>query len=127
MSVSPAPAPWPTELRCMQGGGLLRVSFDDGEVFDLTAEYLRVESPSAEVRGHAPSERKIEGGKREVVIRDVAPMGNYAVRLTFDDGHSTGIYSWIYLRELGRERDRRWAGYLKALADRGLKREPSPR
>lgn len=116
--------PWPTELRCMQGGRLLRVSFEDEAAFELSAEYLRVESPSAEVRGHAPSERKIEGGKSGVTIRDITPMGNYAVRLSFDDGHATGIYTWTYLFELGREHDRRWASYLKALAERGLTRAP---
>jgi DUF971 family protein len=113
---------WPTELRSMQGGRVLRATFDDGRVFDLSAEYLRVESPSAEVRGHAANERRIESGKANVAIREIAPTGNYAVRLIFDDGHSTGIYTWLYLHELGRDYDRRWAAYLHALADKGLSR-----
>jgi DUF971 family protein len=113
---------WPTELRRTGGGEALRVTFDDGAVFDLSAEYLRVESPSAEVRGHSPAQRKIEGGKSGVKIRDVVPVGNYAVRLDFDDGHSTGIYSWTYLRELGLQRDARWSAYVARLKEHGLAR-----
>lgn len=115
-------SPWPLELRSMQGGRLLRVSFDDGSSFDLSAEYLRVESPSAEVRGHSESERKTVSGKSNVAIRDVVPTGNYAARLVFDDGHETGIYTWAYLRELGVEREARWTVYLAELGKKGLRR-----
>lgn len=117
-----SPAPWPLELRSMQSGRVLRVAYDDGSSFDLPAEYLRVESPSAEVRGHSPSERKTVSGKANVSIRDIVPTGNYAVRLVFDDGHDTGIYSWAYLRELGVERDARWTVYLAELGKKGLRR-----
>lgn len=120
--MSDSASPWPTELRVTQGGRALRVSFDDGSCFDLSAEYLRVESPSAEVRGHSPSERKTVAGKANVAVRDMAVMGNYAVRLVFDDGHDTGIYTWAYLRELGLERDRRWAAHLDELEKKGLRR-----
>jgi DUF971 family protein len=88
---------------------------------------LRVESPSAEVQGHSPDERKIVGGKREVMILEVQPVGNYAVRLVFDDMHSTGIYSWDYLHELGRDHESRFARYLEELAGKGLTREPARR
>jgi DUF971 family protein len=113
---------WPTELRLLPGGKGLRVSFDDGAAFELSAEYLRVESPSAEVRGHAPHERKVVSGAKDVRITDVVPTGNYAVRLVFDDGHSTGIYSWPYLYELGRDHEARWRGHLNELASKGLAR-----
>jgi len=89
---------------------------------DLSAEYLRVESPSAEVRGHSESERKTVSGKSNVAIRDVVPTGNYAARLVFDDGHETGIYTWSYLRELGVEREARWTVYLAELGKKGLRR-----
>jgi DUF971 family protein len=113
---------WPTEIRRIASGAGLRVTYDDGATFDLTAEYLRVESPSAEVRGHSASQRRLESRKSGVKIGDVAPVGNYAVRLTFDDGHATGLYTWKYLRELGIEQDARWSAYLAALAERGLSR-----
>jgi DUF971 family protein len=88
--------------------------FDNGERFVLPAEYLRVESPSAEVQGHSPAQKQIVTGKESVKIEDLAPVGNYAVRIRFDDGHDTGLYSWDYLHELGREYLQRWAAYLKA-------------
>ena len=97
-----APNPWPTELRLHKDRKTLSVAFDNGESFELAAEYLRVRSPSAEVQGHSPDERKTVPGKRNVAILEVNPVGNYAVRLVFDDMHSTGIYSWDYLVELGR-------------------------
>ncbi len=100
--------PWPTELRLHKDRKTLTVAFDNGESFDLAAEYLRVRSPSAEVQGHSPAERKTVGGKQNVAILEVKPIGNYAVRLVFDDMHSTGIYSWDYLRELGRDREANW-------------------
>ena len=119
--------PWPTELRLRDGGRTLAIAFDDGARFDLTAEYLRVTSPSAEVQGHSPAERKTVPGKRDVTIISATPVGNYAVRLGFDDMHDTGIYSWTYLRTLGAERAARWAGYLDELAAKGLTREPPAR
>jgi len=115
---------WPTELRLRKGRADLTVTFDTGEQFDLPAEYLRVLSPSAEVQGHSPAERKTVAGKKYVTITEVRPVGNYAVRLVFDDTHSTGIYSWDYLAELGRNRDRYWSDYLAELEAKGLKREP---
>jgi DUF971 family protein len=114
--------PWPSELRLRKDRKALTVVFDDGETYELDAEYLRVKSPSAEVQGHSPDERKTVGGKREVAILEVQPVGNYAVRLVFDDLHSTGIYSWDYLLELGRDRPRLWQEYLDDLAGKGLSR-----
>jgi DUF971 family protein len=119
--------PWPTELRLAKDRKTLAVTFDNGERFALDAEYLRVTSPSAEVQGHSPDERKTVPGKRDVAILEVNPIGNYAVRLVFDDLHSTGIYSWDYLLELGRGRERRWRGYLDDLAAKGLSRDPPKR
>jgi DUF971 family protein len=114
--------PWPTELRLRKDRKTLTVAFDSGESFDLSAEYLRVRSPSAEVQGHSPDERKTVGGKRNVAILEVNPIGNYAVRLVFDDLHSTGIFSWDYLCELGRNRERYWQDYLDELAGKRLER-----
>ena len=115
---------WPTELRVRDGGGTLRIAFDNGQAFDLPAEFLRVMSPSAEVQGHAPGERKTVPGKRGVVITDVVPTGNYAVRLVFSDSHSTGIFTWTHLATLGAEHDARWNGYLAELAAKGFRRDP---
>jgi len=114
--------PWPTEIRLQKGRATLSVAFDNGEAFALPAEYLRVKSPSAEVQGHAPEERKTVGGKRNVQILEVLPVGNYAVRLVFDDLHSTGIYSWDYLRDLGRNQAAYWQDYLDELAAKGMSR-----
>ncbi|MGC1410827.1 MAG: DUF971 domain-containing protein [Acetobacteraceae bacterium] len=114
----------PTEIRLNKAERVLHVAFDDGSRFALPLEYLRVESPSAEVQGHGPSQKQIVPGKRAVAIIRIEPVGNYAVRLTFDDLHDTGIYSWEYLHELGREQDRRWVTYLSALETRGLSRDP---
>lgn len=124
---SPVGRPWPTELRLSKDKKVLNVAFDNGETFALDAEYLRVTSPSAEVQGHSPDERKTVPGKRNVAILEVNPIGNYAVRLVFDDLHSTGIYSWDYLAELGREHARRWQDYLDELAAKGLSRDPPKR
>jgi DUF971 family protein len=107
-------APWPTELRLDGAKTILTVGFDNGERYALPAEYLRVESPSAEVQGHRPSQKQIVRDKEKVRIVDLEPVGNYAVRIVFDDGHSTGLYSWSYLCELGREHAARWAAYLRA-------------
>ena len=119
-----ASRPWPTELRLEGAKKTLIVAFDNGQRFALPAEYLRVESPSAEVQGHGPIERTFVPGKRHVKIKALEPVGHYAVRLVFDDLHDTGIYSWEYLHELGREQGKRWPAYLAALAARGLSREP---
>ena len=118
---------WPTVLRLRKDRKTLTVVFDDGESFDLAAEYLRVCSPSAEVQGHSPSERRTVAGKQEVEILEVHPIGNYAVRLVFDDMHSTGIFSWNYLFELGRNREEYWRRYLADLAEKNLSRAPQPR
>jgi DUF971 family protein len=114
---------WPTEIRLLEGKHTLAISFDDGTRYELPAEYLRVESPSAEVQGHRPEEKTILGGKRNVKIMSVEPIGTYAVRLGFDDGHNTGLFEWGYLRRLGDEREAIWGAYLQALAARGLTRE----
>jgi DUF971 family protein len=115
---------WPRELVVNKAERQLRIAFDNGAAFTLPAEYLRTQSPSAEVQGHSEAQRQTVGGKRNVGISGAEPIGNYAVRLLFDDGHSTGIFSWIYLHELGREQETRWAAYLKELAQKGLRRDP---
>ncbi len=124
---SPNTQLWPTELRLHKDRKTLTVVFDNAEAHDLAAEYLRGKSPSAEVQGHSPDERKTVPGKKDVMILEVQPVGNYAVRLVFDDLHTTGIFSWDYLLELGRARTRYWQEYLDELAQKGLSREPSPR
>ena len=123
----PTSPPWPTEIRLSKTKDELVVAFDDGSTFELPAEMLRVMSPSAEVQGHSAEERKTVPGKRQVAILEVHPIGNYAVRLVFDDMHSTGIYSWDYFSELGRNRERRWQEYLDELASKGLSRDPVSR
>ena len=115
--------PHPSEIRLSDDHQSLVVSFDSGEEFTLSAEYLRVESPSAEVRGHSPQERKILGGCKSVTINRLEPVGHYALRIMFSDGHDTGLYSWAYLYELGRDHGRIWDAYLTALASKGLSRE----
>jgi DUF971 family protein len=117
-----APA-WPVEIRLMKDRRALNVAFDDGQTFSLSAELLRVTSPSAEVQGHSESQRKTVGGKRNVTILSVDPVGNYAVRIGFDDMHSTGIYSWAFLRDLGVNAERRFQDYLDDLAAKGLDRD----
>jgi DUF971 family protein len=116
--------PWPTELRLKKAEKVLEVAFDDGASYRLPAEYLRVESPSAEVQGHGPDQKQLVFGRAHVGILEVEPVGNYAVRLRFDDLHDTGIFSWKYLRQLGEEQEKRWADYLKALEKAGKSREP---
>jgi DUF971 family protein len=118
----PNSRPWPTELRLGKDKKSLAVAFENGERFELAAEYLRVKSPSAEVQGHSPDERKTVPGKRNVMILEVIPVGNYAVRLVFDDMHSTGIFSWDYLLELGRNREAYWQDYVDELAVKGMSR-----
>jgi DUF971 family protein len=115
---------WPVELRLKRAEKLLEIVFEDGTRFCLRAEYLRVESPSAEVQGHAPGQKTLVPGRAHVGIIGLEPIGNYAVRITFDDLHDTGIYSWSYLRQLGVEYEKRWREYLDALTANGLRREP---
>jgi DUF971 family protein len=115
-------AHWPTELRLADHGKTLHIFFEAGEAYALPAEYLRVVSPSAEVQGHSPAEKKTVGGKKNVAIVAVEPVGNYAVRLEFDDQHATGIYTWEYLHQLGADRARIWNGYLDEVAAKGLSR-----
>ncbi|MGC2051448.1 MAG: DUF971 domain-containing protein, partial [Methylovirgula sp.] len=114
---------WPKELRLVDAGKVLKVTFENGRAFDLPAEYLRVMSPSAEVKGHTEAERKTVGGKRAVAVTEIVPVGSYAVRLTFDDLHSTGIYTWDYLYELGESYAEKWAGYLRELEAKRLSRD----
>jgi DUF971 family protein len=104
---------------------VLHVTFDDGSVYAMPAEYLRVESPSAEVQGHHPGQKQTVAGRRHVGIIGIEPVGHYAVRLTFDDLHDTGIYSWDYLYEMGRDQEAKWAAYLASLQKLGLSRDPN--
>lgn len=122
MAPASAPAPWPTELRVVNERHALAVTFEDGAKFTLPAEYLRVESPSAEVQGHQPEEKITVPGKRSVRIAEVEPVGNYAVRLVFDDGHGTGLYTWDLLYAYGLQQEEKFAAYLKALEAQGLSR-----
>ncbi len=112
----------PTEIRLQRAENLLNIAFDDGSTASLPAEYLRVESPSAEVQGHSPAQRQLVSGKRHVSITNIDPTGNYAIRLIFSDGHDTGIFSWDYLHRLGAEYPVRWAKYLQDLEAAGLNR-----
>ena len=123
MSVPHASTPWPVEIRLAKDRRTLHVSFDDGRAFGLSAELLRVTSPSAEVQGHSEAQRKTVGGKRNVSILSVDAVGNYAVRLGFDDMHTTGIYSWAFLRDLGQNAERRFQDYLDDLQVKGLDRD----
>lgn len=118
--------PTPTEIRLRTASRRLAVSFDDGASFELPFEYLRVYSPSAEVKGHGPGQEVLQTGKEDVNVTRIEPVGRYAVRLVFDDGHNTGLYTWRYLHELGREQDTRWADYLDRLAAAGYPRRSPP-
>lgn len=113
---------WPDEVRLSKDKKTLSVRFDDGVAYDLAAEYLRVESPSAEVQGHSAAEKKTIPGKEAVMILGLEPVGNYAVKLSFSDGHDTGIFTWDYLYRLGRDRETIWGAYLDALNAAGLSR-----
>jgi DUF971 family protein len=115
--------PWPTEIRLSHDKRTLKVAYDDGVACEIPAEMLRVMSPSAEVQGHSVAERVTVGGKRNVAVTRVEPVGNYAVRLVFDDGHGTGIFTWSYLRTLGTDRDALWSGYLAELEAKGMSRD----
>jgi DUF971 family protein len=114
--------PWPLEIRLKKDRRTLVVAFDDGVVHDLPAELLRVLSPSAEVQGHSPEQRVTVGGKKDVAVVAVDPVGNYAVKLTFDDGHNTGLFTWGYLRKMGDDREALWAAYERELAAKGMAR-----
>ncbi len=118
----PASAPWPTELKLSKDRKTLNISFDSGEAFALPAEYLRVVSPSAEVQGHSAAERKLQYGKRDVEILGLDPIGNYAIRISYDDMHSSGLYVWDYFLTLGREYETRWPAYLAELEAAGKSR-----
>jgi DUF971 family protein len=117
--------PYPTDIRLLRASRLLEVAFDDGTCFKLPCEYLRVYSPSAEVRGHGPGQEVLQLGKENVNITAIEPVGNYAVKLYFDDGHNTGIYSWEWLYTLGTQQEARWQDYLAQLARAGYQRTTS--
>ncbi|HTS84631.1 MAG TPA: DUF971 domain-containing protein [Usitatibacter sp.] len=117
-------SPRPTDITLHQQSGVLDVAFDDGANFSLPVEYLRVFSPSAEVRGHGPGQEVLQVGKRNVAIKAIEPVGAYAVKFAFSDGHDTGIYSWDYLYELGREKEANWKSYLARLEGAGASRDP---
>jgi len=124
MSTPEDNAPWPTEIRVDRQEKRLSVTFDNGDNFTLPAELLRVESPSAEVQGHGPGQKVILAGRRHVGIMDVEPVGNYAIKIQFDDMHDTGIYSFAYLHFLGMKQETLWQTYLDALEKQGLSRDP---
>ena len=121
----PTAAPQPTALTLHQQSRVLEIGFDDGQLFRLPFELLRVYSPSAEVRGHGPGQEVLQFGKRNVSLLDIEPVGQYAVRLTFSDGHNSGIYSWDYLHQLAREHQTLWQQYLQRLAAEGASRDPA--
>lgn len=116
--------PRPTEIKLHQKSRILEIAFDDGNRYSLPCEYLRVFSPSAEVRGHGPGQEVLQVGKRNVEIREIEPVGNYAVKLSFSDGHDTGLYSWDYLHELGEKQESSWQSYLARLEQAGASRDP---
>ena len=118
--------PWPTEITLHQQSRVVEVAFNDGKTFRLPFEFLRVQSPSAEVRGHGPGQEVLQSGKRQVVVDEISPVGSYAVLLRFSDGHDTGIYSWDYLYELGANQAFLWGQYLDRIAQSGASREPAP-
>ena len=124
MSETPGSRHKPVEIRLKRAEKILEIDFDDGRSFRLPAELLRVESPSADVQGHGPGQKTIVAGRRHVGIMGVEPVGNYAVRLKFDDLHETGIFSWDTLYDFGERQDELWQGYLKALETKGLSRDP---
>jgi len=118
---------WPEEIRYVSEDKRLEVGFDNGTRFSYPAELLRVESPSAEVQGHSASQKKIVAGRKHVGIMEIEPVGNYAVRIKFDDLHDTGLFSWQYLYQLGENQDEIWQAYLDAVKAQGLSREPERR
>ena len=126
MAVTDAGTPQPTEIKLHQKSRVLEISFEDGQSFKLPYEFLRVYSPSAEVRGHGPGQEVLQAGKKEVDIARIEPVGHYAVQLHFSDGHNTGIYSWPLLYDYGKRQEEMWRNYVKRLEAAGLSREPGP-
>jgi len=118
-------AHWPTEIRLKKEEKTLEVDFDDGSSFSFPAELLRVESPSAEVQGHSPTQKQTVSGRRHVGIMEIEPVGNYAICIKFDDLHDSGIFTWDYLYSLGRTKDDVWRNYLADLEAKGLSRDPN--
>ena len=117
-------SPQPQEIRLQKKSAQLRISFDDGHAFSLPFEYLRVHSPSAEVKGHGPGQEVLQTGKEHVQVSALEPVGHYAIRIVFDDGHDTGLYTWDYLYDLGANQDKRWQAYLDRLSTAGYARTP---
>jgi DUF971 family protein len=124
MSYAEAGRPAPTEIRLKKAEKILEIDFADGASFQLPAELLRVESPSAEVQGHGPGQKTLIAGRRHVGIMELEPVGHYAIRIKFDDLHDSGIFSWDFLYDLGERRDETWQAYLDALTEKGLSRDP---
>jgi DUF971 family protein len=116
-------SPQPESINLHQKSRILEIGFNDGQNFELSCEFLRVHSPSAEVQGHGPGQSVLQTGKENVSIKEIEPVGHYAIKLIFDDGHNTGLYSWAYLYELGENRDELWKDYLHALSDAGHQRQ----
>ena len=123
--MSTSQPPTPIEIALRKRSNVLSIRFDDGQLFDLEAEFLRVHAPSADVQGHNPSQAVLQTGKENVALSAVEPVGNYAVRLEFDDGHGSGVYTWAYLYKLGRDHTLLWQRYLDALKDAGYQRHPT--
>lgn len=124
MMMTESNRPWPLEIKLKSSGRTFEITFDNKDTFAMPAEFLRIESPSAEVKGHGPGQEVTVPGKRDVTITSIEPTGNYAVRLVFDDGHDSGLYSWDLLHRLGREQDPLWQRYLEKLEAEGLTRDP---
>lgn len=127
MAVPGKGVPQPTEIKLHQTSRILEIAYADGRSYRLPCEFLRVFSPSAEVRGHGPGQEVLQVGKKDVNITKIEPVGNYAVQLTFSDGHDTGIYSWDLLYEYGARQDEMWRGYLRRMEQAGASREPQPK
>lgn len=123
MAIPAAPAPIPTEIKLHQASRILELAYADGTRFALPCEFLRVYSPSAEVRGHGPGQEVLQIGKRDVQIAAIEPVGTYAIKLTFSDGHDTGLYSWDHLYEIGRNQEALWKRYLERMREAGASRD----
>jgi DUF971 family protein len=127
VAISAEPAPIPTEIKLHQASRILELAYADGTRFELPCEFLRVYSPSAEVRGHGPGQEVLQIGKREVQIAAIEPVGTYAIKLTFSDGHDTGLYSWDHLYEIGRNQEALWKRYLERMREAGASRDAEGR
>jgi DUF971 family protein len=123
VAISATPAPIPTEIKLHQASRILELAYADGTRFELPCEFLRVYSPSAEVRGHGPGQEVLQIGKRDVQIAAIEPVGTYAIKLTFSDGHDTGLYSWDHLYEIGRNQEALWKHYLERMREAGASRD----